>query len=245
MLIRGIVASWIAGAAALGAAAWLAFYLLEGDAARAALGSGAHALAFLSFFLLIVAAIVLGFLHRFRRVRGALLAGRDVLARWHVDAAEWQRFRAATEPETETGRRSTALAIAAFAVIVTAGIALVVQKDFGILAAIAAGIACIGLAGWALGRRIERAQLAYRDGEVIVGRGALLCNGVLHVWQIIGSQLCSATLDERDPARLNLAYRYWTRFGPRLVEIAAPVPAGALPAARQACRDLMRIARPS
>ena len=245
MLSKGIVATWIATAVAVVSIVWLFVYILDGDALHAATGSAVHALAFLSFFALVVAVISLLFLRRFRVARQDLLDRKATLGHWHVDPDDWRRFLAETEPETEADRRSIAITIAAFAVLVTGGMALVLQKDFGILAAIALGIVAIAAVGWMLGRRIEHTQHVYRDGDVTVGKDGILVNGVLHVWRVTGSRLGSARLEEGRPARLRVGYRYWTRTGPRFVEAVAPVPEGAVAEARQVCRDLERLAKGS
>lgn len=238
MLSRGIVATWIAALVAVAATVWLAVYVIDGDALYASAGSAVHAVSFLSFFALIVAVIVLLFLRRFRSARQDLLDRKDTLGHWHVDADDWRQFLAATEPESEADRRSVAITIAVFALLVTGGMALVLRKDFGILAAIALGIIAIAAVGWMLGRRIEDAQHVYRDGDVTVGKDGILVNGVLHVWRVAGSSLSSARLEDGHPARLRIGYRYWTRTGPRFVEVAAPVPEGAVSEARRVCRHL-------
>lgn len=76
----------VCSAIAVAALAWLGGQWIAAGAIFERLGYAMHAITLFSIFTVLAAGAAAGVFWRFARVKAELLAGRRVLARWHVDA---------------------------------------------------------------------------------------------------------------------------------------------------------------
>jgi hypothetical protein len=89
-----------------------------------------------------------------------------------------------------------------------------------------------------LGQRAMAEHLKFRTGEMIVGERGLLCDGVLHAWDIPLSRLADASLG-RDS--LEVTYAYYARSGTQYATALLPVSADAPEAATMALDGLRKM----
>lgn len=218
-------------------AAWFGALAVDADAIWRALGDASHAITFIAIFLAITAAVVSLLFRRFLRVRSELVSGRGARARWQVGPQMWQAFAGHAGADVRTGHKAILITILAWDVVICAGLAALNPDDAVIFFWIALVIAAVGGFGWLLGRWSSAAQLAYRDGEVIIGDRGMMVNGVLHVWDYVGSRLDGIELIATEqPRRLAVSYSFITRAGRQYETVFAPVPDDAA--------DLAAILRP-
>jgi hypothetical protein len=236
----GLVMSLVVAGLGLG---WLVALAMASDDIFGRLGMGMHAVTFIAVFLVAASLATAQLFRTFLRVRDDLLAGRDVLARWHVDRETWERFSGVAEQMDRREKRGILLMIWVAVLVICGGLAAALPRDAAIFAAIGAGIAAMVGAAFLIGRRIHRSGHIYRTGEVIVGRRGLIVNGMLHVWGVWLSWLVEARVENRPVPMLQIAYAWWTLgFGPQGQTVLLPLAAPDLPMARQVAAA---IARPS
>jgi len=208
------------------AGGWLLAVWLAADDLYDRLGMSMHAVTFLAIFFLISAILVALLFRSFARIKADLAAGRGIVARWVVDRDTWTAFAAPAE-EMQRGDKLALLGLIwGFVVIICGGLALAVPRDWHIFAWIGAGIGSIATLAFLAGTRVDRAQLEYRTGEVIIGRSGLLFNGILHVWDTWLSWLEDARYTDAPVAMLTISYAYWARYGPQGLSVRVPVPPG-------------------
>lgn len=219
---------------ALLAAAWICAQAIASDALFAQLGYAMHAMTLFAIFLLVSGIAVAMLFRHFARVRRDLMEGRDVLARWTIDAATWSRFVKPAQGMERGEKLGLLLTMYGMIVLVCGGLAIAVPDDAHIFGGIALGIAALVTAGFLLGQRVYATQLQYRGGEVVIGTRGLLVNGVLHVWGAWLSWLEGARVREQPPMMLEISYAFWARYGPQSVAVRIPVSASDLERARVA-----------
>jgi uncharacterized membrane protein len=205
--------------------AWFAALAIDGDAIWQTFGFNQHAITFFAIFLSLSAAVVSLLFRRYVRVRNELVSGRGALARWQVGPDIWDAFAGNAEQDIRAGHKAILITILVFDVLVCAVLAALHPDDAVVFVWIALGIAAIGGFGWLIGRRTSAAHLAYRTGEVIIGERGMIVNGVLHVWDMFGSQLDGIELIETErPRRLAVTYSFITRAGRQYETAFAPFP---------------------
>lgn len=211
----------VVAAMALG---WLLGQWLAGDAVFAALGYATHAITLLSIFALIAGLAVALLFRRFATVRSDLLAGRNVVARWSVDAEVYTAFAARAIAADRADKRGALLAVLFFVAVIFGLFALFDPEAAPAMLGMAVVVGLLMVAAYLLGGRVMRRQLEPASREVIVGTDGLLVNGVLHVWSAFLTWLADASLTAGPPASLVITYAYLARFGPQFVSVMLPVP---------------------
>jgi hypothetical protein len=221
---------------------WFAALWLASDAIWQRLGMSMHAVTFVSIFVAASAAVTALLFGRWARIEDDLLAGRDVIARWQIDAASL----AATEAVTRVaeGRDKAALfrIVLRLIALIFGAFAVFDPTAAPVMLAAAVGLAALIWLARRAGEASLAAQAEMRSGEVVVGRHGLRYNGRLHVW---GTPLCwlrGAAL-ERSPLSLVVGYAYLTRVGVQSVDVRLPVPAAARDEARRAEAALTALAK--
>src|SRR5690606_12097315 len=132
---------------------------------------------------------------RFSRVRADLLAGRNVVARWHVTAEQLAAFAGTAIDRDRADKRGALLLIAGLVVVIFGAFAVFDPEVAPMMLGIAALVlVAVGVA-YLISGRVARGQLRYRSGDVIVGRDGLLVNDALHVWGIPLSWLAGTRLE--------------------------------------------------
>lgn len=209
-------------------AAWFSAQSFASEELFALFGFAMHAITFVCIFLFVAGLAVALLFRRFASVRQDLLDGRDVIARWNVDAATWSRFAAPAAGLERGEKQALLLTMYAFIALICGGLALTVTEDAAIFGGIGVGIAAIVTVAFLAGQKMYAKQLDYRGGEVVVGTRGVLVNGVLHVWDAWLSWLEGARLIARPYPMLSITYAYWARSGPQFVTVRVPfVPADA------------------
>lgn len=224
----GMAVALAVAAIALG---WLLGQWLAGDTVFAALGDATHAITLLSIFALIAGLAVALLFRRFATVRADLLAGRNVIARWRVDAEAYSAFAARAVAADRADKRGALVLVLFFIAVIFGLFALFDPEAAPAMLGMAVVVAVLMVAAYLLGGRVMRRQLEPASREVIVGTGGLLVNGVLHVWSAFLTWLADASLTLGPPASLVITYAYLARFGPQFVSVMLPVPAEAVPLA--------------
>lgn len=236
---RGLIGALAVVAAALG---WFAALVFAEDAIWARLGMSMHAVTFLAIFLALAGAAAAWIFMRFGQARADLLAGRDVLARWRVEAAQLAAFAPRALADEAADKRGALITIWVFLALIFGGFALADPEAAPAMLSAAAGVGvAVGLA-YLIGRRVARRQLDFHGGEAIIGARGLMFNGVLHAWAVPLTRLNGARIVAQGPA-LVVAYRYLTRYGFQSVEAAVPFPASAREEATRAAARLNALAR--
>ena len=189
-------------------------------------GMAVHAITFLAIFLLLTGLAVSLLFSGYVRIKSDLAAGRNVLARWHVDRGTWRQFAGPADAMNRSEKTSLLLMLYAFIAVICGGLALAIPKDWHIFGWIALGMAAVVTVAFLLGNRVYERQLVYRTGEIIIGRDGMSVDGVLHVWGNWLSWLEGAEVIERPVKMLIVAYSFWTRYGWQTVTARAPIIAG-------------------
>lgn len=214
-------AMWISVAIALAAGLWLLSQWVFSEDLFDVMGYALYASDFVAVFALITAFVVAMLFRRFARVRDDLQAGRNVVGRWTVSAADFKTFAGVALKHDREDKWGVLLLITGFVVVIFGAFAIFDPEvaapmlTIGALVIIVMGIAFL----WS--GRIMRKQLGFRTGEVIVGRDGLLVNGALHVWGVPMSWLANAARDERV---MTVTYAFLIRFGVQMVDVLLPVP---------------------
>jgi hypothetical protein len=229
----------IAGAAA----PWLLGQWFASDALFDVFGNGAHAITFLSIFVVLAGGAVALLFRRYARVKAGLLAGRDVIARWAVDAGSFNSFGAVAEARDRAEKRSALYLVFFFVVLIFGAFAAYDTETAPQMLAAGAALGVVVTIAFWLGNRIRKSHLEMRSGEIIVGTKGLLINDVLHVWSTPLSWLSEIEIEEGPPQALTITYGYVTRYGPQYVSVMLPVPPGRMDLAREVELRLRNIKR--
>lgn len=237
---KGVIVSLLfAGVGAL----WLLGQWIAADAVWEVLGSGMHAITMLAIFVLVSGLAVAGLFRGYARVKADLLAGRNVVAQWRVDARQLETASPIAIARDESQRRGALYTILFFLAVIFGAFALFDPEIAPFMLGMAALVgAIVSLAFW-LGNRSYRRQWQMRSGEVIVGRDGLLFNGVLHVWNTMLSWPGRAHFDEGPPPMLTITYKYAARTGAQPVHVQLPVPPERIDEARKIVAALGKGAR--
>lgn len=233
-----LIGAWISFGVAATAAVWLVLQWVVRDDLFAALGYAMHAITLLAVFALIAGLAVALLFRRFARVRADLLAGRNVIARWTVAAAEFEAFAARAVAADRADKLGALALVVGLVLLIFGAFALFDPEAAPAMLGMAGVIALLMAGAYLLGGRVMRRQLEPASREVIVGTDGLMLNGVLHVWSAMLTWLAGVDLDQGPPATLEVSYAYLARFGPQYVTVMLPVPQSALPLARQVVEQL-------
>jgi hypothetical protein len=228
LIVAGAAALWLLGQ-------WLAFEPLW-----SVFGTGSHAITLFSIFLLIAGVAAALVFARYAAVKADLLSGRNVIARWQVDAAEFAAFRPGAEARDKAEKRSALFLIWFFLVAIFGAFAIFDAEAAPYMLAVGGASGLAVTVAYLAGSRVRRNHLTMRSGEVIVGSQGLLFNGVLHVWGVFLSRLGDAILIERPRPVLTITYGFLTRVGWQYVAVPLPVPANQLGSAAEVVRRLGR-----
>lgn len=221
---------------ALAAAAglWVLANVLAGDAFYGLMGSGVYPITFLAIFVG-VSALAVGLLifRPYARVKADLVAGRGVIARWHVDR---DNFAAVGEAAERAEKRGALLLISAFVAVIFGAFALFDPQTAPIMLAVGGAVVLATIIAYLLGNRVRRKQREFRNGDIVIGPDGLIVNDVLHVWGSFMASLDAADLVAGPPDVLAIAYSTTTRTGRQVTRILLPVP----PAQRELAGDAAR-----
>jgi hypothetical protein len=220
------------------AAMWLAAQFIIGDELAGAIGMGRHAITFVAIFALASALAAALMFAQFNRVRMDLLAGRKVLAEWTVDPAAFTRAATAAERKDHTEKRGALILILVFTAVIFAGFAAFDPEAAPGMLGGGMAFSVVIIMAFLYGTRVRRIQMLFRSDRIVVGRGGLMVNGILHVWAVPLTWLVGAELADRPPATLSVTYAVLGRFGPNLQTVVLPVPEQALALAQRAALGL-------
>lgn len=227
------------------AAVWLALAWLAGDSLHAALGDLSHAITLLAILVFLAGIGVALLFRRYAAVRADLLAGRNVIAQWHVDAEAFRAFAGIADARDRSEKRGALLLMLGFLALAFGGMALFDPEVAVPMLSVGALVALLLTGAYLMSNRIRRSHLEPASGEVIVGTEGLLVNGVLHVWIAFLSWLVDAELEAGKQPVLVITYAILVRYGPQFVTVPLPVPARALAQAEEVVRRLgERLGRP-
>lgn len=216
---------------------WFAALAFDADAAFDAVGDAGPPITFLSIVIFFIGAAVALVFRRLAAIKSELLAGRRVIARWRVGRQASRRFSHYADEEDEKDKKQTLYIVLGFLFVAFGGVALFDRKAAPTMLAIGAGVAILTILAYWLGRRATAAHLEFRTGEMIVGERGLLCDGVLHAWDVPLSWLADASLG---PMALEVTYAYYARSGAQYVTARLPV-SDAPEAATTALKGLRRV----
>ena len=219
---------------------WLLVQWPYGDELFSAMSYGLYAADLVAILALVAGAVVALLFWRFAQVRADLLAGRRVVGRWQVGAGDFAAFAGPAAAHERDDKRGALLLIAGFVVVISGGFALFDAEAAPIMLTVAALVIVLMALAYLLSGRVMRRHLAFRSGEVIVGRDGLLVNDVLHVWGVPLSWLAGTRLA---PGLMTVSYAFVIRFGVQIVEVMLPVPPAAETVAAAAAAALAGINR--
>lgn len=220
------------------ATVWLAIQFVFDAELAAALGMTRHFVTYLAIVVLLSALAAALVFAQFHRVRSDLLAGRNVLAEWSVDAATFTRSAAAAEREDQKEKRGALILILAFTAVIFGGFAAFDPEAAPAMLGGGVAFSVVIVMAFLYGARVRRIQMLVRSDRMVVGRSGLMMNGILHVWAVPLTWLVGAELADRPPATLSVTYAVWGRFGPSSQTVVLPVPAQALALAQRAAPEL-------
>jgi hypothetical protein len=120
-------------------------------------------------------------------------------------------------------------------------IALLDPENAPAMVAVGTGMALVLTIAFWLGSRIRKHQFEMRSGEIIVGTGGLLVNGVLHVWSAFLSWLAGAEIEKGPPPILTITYGVWGAYGPQFPAVMLPIGPGQMDLALSVQEELQRM----
>lgn len=224
----------VAGLGAL----WFVALCIAGDAIWERLHDLEHVITFVSIIAIAAGLAVSLLFRRYAGVKADLLAGRNVLARWTVDPAEFAKFSPQADARDRAEKTGALIFILVLMALAFGVVSLWDMEAAPMMLSIGGGVAVIIILAFLWSNRIRRIHLTFRTGEVIVGRRGLLVNGVLHAWGGFLSWLSGATLEKGPPAILTVTYGYLARYGPQYVSVSLPVPQDRMALAAEAAEAL-------
>jgi hypothetical protein len=228
--IAGAALLWLIGQGVASEAIWEALFPW--------LGYGTHAVTFLAIFLLVAAPLVALLFRRYAKVKSDLLAGRNVIARWTVDPAQFQTFGAVAEVRDRAEKRGALYLILVFVAIIFGAVALIDPEVAPHMLIAGAAIALVVTIAFWLSNRVRKRHLAMRSGAIIVGAHGLLVNDVLHVWSVPTSWLSAVELERGPTPILTITYATAGRYGTQYIGVLLPVPPEAMQLAEEVKRRL-------
>jgi hypothetical protein len=217
---------------------WLIGQLLDSGLLWPMLGYGMHAVTLLAIFALAASGPAAFLFLQYATVRADLLAGRNVIARWHIDPKLFRAFSKAEAARDLGEKRSALYLILVFMGLIFGAFALFDPEAAGGMLAIGGIVNLAILVAFWLGNRVARKHARLRSGEIIVGRRGLLVNGVLHVWGSFLTWFSGVSLHRGSHPALTISYRFLARYGPQQVTVVLPVSAGQLNLALEVRRQL-------
>lgn len=212
------------GSLGIGAAAvlWLIAQAVASDLLWSSFGTTMHAITLLAIFLLLLSGPVAFLFHQYATVRADLRAGRNVIARWHVEPKLFVAFSKA-ELSRDLGEKRSALILILIAIAIAFGaFASFDPEAAGGMLTMGAIVGSAMIIAFWLGNRTIRKHLQIRSGDIIVGTRGLLVNDVLHVWGNYLSWLSGVTLKQGTHPSLTITYSFLGRYGPQQVAVTLP-----------------------
>ena len=214
------------------AAVGVAMIVAPGLAGMDMMGGG-YALNFVGIFVVIVGAVV-GLVYRARAATlQKILAGENLLAHWHYEPGEWQRYAGAEFERERTEKRSLFWLVMAITVVI-GGACLIFDPEAGKwVALVLIGMLAI-LAVLAFGvPHLEYRRNRRSTGEALISSDGIYLNGRLHLWSRLGSRLVGVALVEGDPAAIEFTIAYPSRTGTQEDVVWVPIPRGQDAVARE------------
>ena len=231
---------WLIGVLAIVgmAVAWLLSLYFLPDAIWRAFGFNSHAITFMSIFVMIAGFFVARLFYRYAKVKADLLAGRNVIARWHVSASELSDFAVVADERDRSDKRSALLLVWFFLIVIFGAFAIYDREVALPMMLTAAGVGLLVTLAYWLGGRVRSSNLQRHSGDVIVSSRGLLVNDVLHVWSAPLSWLRDVRLEQGPPAMLIVTYAFQSRYGAQEVDVMLPIPADRMSEAAEVARRL-------
>ena len=181
-----------------------------------------HAVTLPPIFLLMLSLPIAFLFYQYAAVRADLLAGRDVIARWHVDPKLFSAFGKAEISRDLSEKRSALFLILAMLVLDFGEFVLFDAKAaFGMFAFGGIAVLAILIAFW-LGNQTTRKHMQLQSGDIVVRKRGLLVNDVLHVWSSFLSRFSGVALNQGSHPTLAITYFVLGRFGPQQVTVTLP-----------------------
>lgn len=237
-------ARFVASLVAVVFGGWFLALFVAGDALFDLFGTNMHAITFLCLFAEVVALVTVAVLSRWARVRGDLLAGRDVVGSWTIDRATFAAAMPGVVEADRRDKRQVLLVIWGFLAVIFGAFALFDPSVAVPMLATAAGVAAVTGLAFLVSTRRDATRAEFHDGRVILGRRGLLVDGELHVWSLPPIGWLETAILREGRGLLDVVYGWWSRYGWQSVTVSVPVPTSALEEARRAVAELGgRVAR--
>lgn len=194
---------------------------------------GGYALNFIGIFVVIVGAVVIVFYRARAATLQKILAGENLLAHWHYEPGEWQRYAGAEFEREKTEKRALFWLVTAITVVI-GGACLIFDPEAGKwVALVLIGMLAI-LAVLAFGApHLEYRRNQRSAGEALISPDGVYLNGRLHLWNRLGSRLVGVSLVEGDPAAIEFTIAYPSRTGTQEDVVWVPIPRGQEAVAQQ------------
>ncbi|OGD56296.1 hypothetical protein A3K78_04030 [Candidatus Bathyarchaeota archaeon RBG_13_52_12] len=189
--------------------------------------SGGYAISFVSFFGVIVGAIVVLVYNGLSSRFDAIVGGMEVLARWTYPSELWKKYSDAEYEESVAEVKPLFILTSAMCLI--AGVGAVLwdpEPGIYVLGIMVFTIILMGLAAFLTRRHLHHDNLRSL-GEAIISKKAVLLNNRLFYWDYFGSKLEKVEL-RKDKDYSVLIFTTWAptmQFG-QSYSLRVPVPPG-------------------
>lgn len=168
----------------------------------------------------------------------SLVSGEDVLARWSY---RYEEIASALAEEEKRQKKMRMVVLFFIFLMLGMGVLFCFGKngvdypavsEYAVLVLLTLGFIYIGLP--ALGFRPS-------GGTVfILKKDSALFAGRLHVWRFWGSRLIAANYIQGTPAMIAIQYTFSSEYGPQVINLSIPVPAGREREAERAVQALVQ-----